>query len=98
MWHFVSNLRFDTSCFSPPSAWGWLEFKLNSSLGSELFSSPGLLLAHGVPNPRVSWSAWSAQPQRRVSLPREGGDVRSKIIFGGIDANHQPCLPACQVL
>ena len=139
---------------------GLLDFKLNSSPRPELFSSPGLLLAHpwtaqpqsvpGVPNSSVSLecptpenprdptpeSFWGAQPQsvpgvpsprvshrptpecptpecptpeaqpssaqpqsvpecpapespwsvagvpnRRVSLPREGGDVRGKIIL-----------------
>ena len=66
---------------------GLLDLKLNSSPRPELFSSPGLLLAHpwsaqpqsaqpqslpGVPNPRV--------PSPRVSLPKEGGDVRSKTV------------------
>ena len=58
---------------------GLLDFKLNSSPRPELFSSPGLLLAHpwsGVPNPRVSLEC----PTPEYPLPREGGDVRSKII------------------
>ena len=73
---------------------GLLDFKLNSSPRPELFSSPGLLLAHpwsaqpqsvpGVPNSRVSPDCpQNAQPQSvavpSVSLPREGGDVRSQI-------------------
>ena len=43
---------------------GLLDFKLNSSPRPELFSSPGLLLAHPW-SPKCPWSAqlWSAQPQ-----------------------------------
>ena len=83
------------NCLFPTLGVWLLNFKLNSSPRPELFSSTGLLLARpwsarpqsvpGVPmpNPRVSLEC-PAQgvpgvPNPRVSLPREGGDVRSKI-------------------
>ena len=73
-------LSFCLSLF-PTLGVGLLDFKLNSSPRPELFSSPGLLLAHpwsaqpqsvpGVPNSRVSLQCpiqrTPAQPQ---SLPR----------------------------
>ena len=71
-------------CFSPPSVWGLLDFRLNSSLRPELFSSPGLLLetpwsaqprdSLECPTPEIAWSAqprhsWSAQPQSLPGVP-----------------------------
>ena len=54
---------------------GLLDFKLNASPRPELFSSPGLQLAHpcppGVPSFKVSLELPGA-PNPRVSLPREG--------------------------
>ena len=70
---------FDLISFFPTLGVGLLDFKLNPSPRPELFSSPGLLLAHpfsaqpqsvpGVPNSTVFLECptpeffWSAQPQ-----------------------------------
>ena len=78
----------------PHSGGGVLDFKLNSSSRPELFSSPGLLLAHPWSAPRVSLECptpdcpCNAQPRSvprvpnpRVSLPSEGGMFEVKELY-----------------